>query len=289
MELSMVSGRRRGGFDLAGKTVLITGAGQGIGYALAQTLRDRGARLALVDVDPRAGTRLASGFGRDALVLTADVRDRPAMSAAVAEAIAHFGGLDVVVANAGVTPTPSTLRTMADDEFDRVVGINLTGAYNTIRPALGQIADRRGHVVIVCSCAAFAPGMGGSPYMISKSAVEQLGRALRVELAVHGASAGLAYFGVVETAMTHDMFDTGDLGREIEGMLPWPLNRRITADRAAHIIADGIAGRSPMTIAPAGWQAYSWLRGILNPVLDRYLSADRHLQKLLRSLEEGRT
>ena len=69
--------------------------------------------------------------------------------------------------------------------------------------------------------------------MISKSAVEQLGRALRVELAVHGASAGLAYFGVVDTAMTRDMFDTGDLGRDIEGMLPWPLNRRITADRAA--------------------------------------------------------
>lgn len=144
---------------------------------------------------------------------------------------------------------------------------------------------RAGHVVVVSSCAAFAPGAGGAPYMISKSAVEQLGRALRVELAAHGATAGIAYFGVVDTAMTHDMLDADDLGREIDNLLPWPLNRRITAERAARTIVDGIRRRAPMTVAPAGWRQYSWLRGLVNPVLDRRMATDGHLHGLLHRLE----
>lgn len=143
------------------------------------------------------------------------------MAKVVADTVAHFGRLDAVVANAGVTPSPSTIRTMDDADFDRVIGINLTGVYNTVRPpALDHIIKQRGHVVVVSSCAAFAPGAGGSPYMISKSAIEQFGRALRVELAVHGATAGVSYFGIVDTAMTHDMLDSDDLGKEIGGLLP---------------------------------------------------------------------
>ncbi|MEV0335748.1 short-chain dehydrogenase/reductase [Nocardia sp. NPDC050717] len=272
-------------FELAGKAVLVTGAGQGIGRELATVLHDRGALVAAVDIDERAAEATAADLGPAAYAFAADVADRARMRAVVDEATGLFGRLDVVVANAGVTPVPATVRTMDPADFDRVLSVNLTGAFNTVHPALDHIVRARGHVVVVSSCAAFAPGMGGSPYMMSKAAVEQFGRALRVELAASGASAGVAYFGIVDTAMTHDMLDTDDLGRELDGLLPWPLNVRISAATAARIIADGIARRAPRTIAPSGWEPYALLRGAVNVVLDRKLAADTTVHELLRAIE----
>jgi NAD(P)-dependent dehydrogenase (short-subunit alcohol dehydrogenase family) len=121
--------------------------------------------------------------------------------------------------------------------------------------------------------------------MISKAAVEQLGRALHIELAAVGASAGIAYFGVVETAMTHDTLDDDELGRRLGDMLPWPLNVRITAYQAAETIADGIGRRAPRTIAPIGWEPYALLRGAVNVVLDAMLARDATLHDLIRAVE----
>lgn len=273
-------------YDVQGKTVLITGAGQGIGRKVADILYRRGASVALVDVDAAMAGRAASALGERAYSIAADVADRADMQWAVEETVRRFGRLDVVVANAGVTPRPATLRTMDPDEFDRVMAINLNGVFNTVRPALDYVVAARGHVVVVSSCAAFAPGMGGSPYMVSKAGVEQLGRALRVELAAVGASAGVAYFGVVQTQMTRNMLDEDELGQELDGYLPWPLNIRITPEEAARTIADGIARRAARTIAPGGWEPYALLRGVVNVVLDSRLANDTGLHRLIRQLEQ---
>lgn len=275
-------------YDVAGKVVVITGAGQGIGRELAGILYRRGAQVVVIDVDAVAARRAADELGLDTHAIGADVADRTQMAAAVDEVVRRFGRLDVVVANAGVTPVPATVRTMDPADFDRVIGINLTGVFNTVHPALDHIVSARGHVVVVSSCAAFAPGMGGSPYMVSKAAVEQLGRALRVELAASGASAGVAYFGIVDTTMTHDMLDADDLGKELDAMLPWPLDVRITAEHAARTIADGIARRAPRTIAPSGWEPYALLRGAINVVLDHRLATDTTVHELIRAIERRR-
>lgn len=281
--------RRQPRLALRGRTVLVTGAAQGIGLALAQNLYAQQATVALVDVDGDAVRRAASELGPRALALDADVRDRAAMAEAVETTVRHFGGLDIVVANAGVSPAPATLRTINGDDFDRVLSINLVGAFNTVKPALDHVIERRGHVVLVSSGAAFSPGAGGSPYMISKAAVEQLGRALRLELAALGTSVQTAYFGIVDTAMTHDLLDADDLGRRINDMLPWPLNRRITAQQAATSIADGITNRAVTTMAPTGWRLYSVLRGAANPVVDHLLARDKKLRELISDIEKVRT
>jgi len=275
-------------YDVRGKTVLITGAGDGIGRALARELHQRGAAVAILDVRAAAATAAAAELP-GALGLAVDVRDRAAMARAVSQVAAHFGRLDVVVANAGITPPPATIRTIDPDAFDRVIDVNLTGAFNTVHPALDQVIANRGHVVVVASCAAFSPGMGGAAYMVSKSGAEQLGRALRLELAPHGATATTAYFGVVETQLARTTLDEDPLGRELDAMLPAPLRRRITAEQAARTIADGIARRTARTIAPAAWQAYALTRGIADIVLDRYLAEDSDLHRLLTELERRTT
>ncbi|WP_433193662.1 short-chain dehydrogenase/reductase [Nocardia sp. CA-107356] len=275
-------------YDVSGKVVLITGAGQGIGLELARLLHARGAVVIIVDIDETAARRAEYEFTTRVHSISANVADREQMAQAVGEVIERFGRLDIVVANAGVTPVPATVRTMDPRDFDRVMSINLTGVFNTVHPALDHVVRAKGHVVVVSSCASFAPGMGGSPYMISKAAVEQLGRALRVELAAAGASAGVAYFGIVDTAMTHDMLDTDELGRRIDGLLPWPLNVRITAAQAARTIADGIARRAARTIAPIGWEPYALLRGAVNVVLDSKLAADSTVHELIRAIEQRR-
>lgn len=289
MELLRSTMSSRGDYPVAGRVALVTGAAQGIGRELATELYRRGASVVLVDVDTERVTSAATAIGERTLAVTADVTDRAAMDHAVEAAVRRFGHLDVVIANAGVVPRPATLRTIGGDDFDRVIDINLTGVFNTVRPALEHIVDARGHIVVVSSCAAFTPGMGGSPYMISKAAVEQLGRALRIELAPFGATAGIAYFGIVDTAMTHDTLDSDDLGAALDRMLPWPLRMRISPTRAARVVADGIERRAPRTIAPATWQPYALLRGVINPVLDSALAHDPRVHDLLRRLERQLT
>ncbi|MDP7721571.1 SDR family NAD(P)-dependent oxidoreductase [Mycobacterium sp. TY814] len=109
-------GTRRQRLALDARVALITSAGQGIGLALARHLYARGANVALLDVDGAAARQAASELGSRACGLAADVRDRGAMAEVVGAVVRHFGALDIVVANAGVTPAPATLRTMNPDD-----------------------------------------------------------------------------------------------------------------------------------------------------------------------------
>ena len=273
-------------YDVRDRVVLITGAGQGIGLALARRLHGQGARLTLVDLNEAGLEEAASSLGAErVLTVVADVTDRAAMAGVVARTLERYGQLDVVVANAGVTPPPATVRTMDLADYDRVVAINQTGVLNTVQPALDAVIAAKGHVVVVASCAAFSPGVGGVGYMSSKAAAEQIGRALKLELAPHGASAGVAYFGFVDTPLATATLDDDPIGRRLDELLGWPLNHRISADAAAESIADGISERAGATVAPARWVPYSLLRGVLNAGADRVLARDRRVHEMVRDLE----
>lgn len=275
-------------YDVRDKVAVVSGAGSGIGAALVEVLHDRGASVALIDVNEAAIEAAASRLGERAMPVAADVRDRVAMADAMHAVAGRFGCLDVVVANAGVAPAPATLRTIEPDEFDRVIDINLTGVFNTVQPALDQVTVNRGHIVVVSSAAAFAPGAGLAPYMISKAGVEQLGRALRIELASSGATAGVAYFGFVSTPLAAPL-DEDPLGRRLDDMLPWPLNQRISAQTAARVIADAVAARAARTIAPAGWGPYAMLRGPANVLIDNRAAASATMSSAITEIERRTT
>ena len=172
---------------LAGKRVLITGAARGIGAATAQRLSERGARVVVAGIEPEQLEQVARDCG--GIAVACDVRHRDQVEAAVGAAVDHLGGLDIVIANAGVA---AQLPIDGGDPeiFERTIDVNLLGTYYTLRAAAPHISHPDGYVLAIASLAAavHVPLLGA--YSASKAGVEALGNSLRVELAATGARVG---------------------------------------------------------------------------------------------------
>ena len=274
-------------YEINGKVALITGGARGIGLGTARALRARGARVVIVDLNLEASQAAAAELGDEsqAIGLAADVTDRGAMQRAVATTVDRFGGLDIVMANAGIANRASTLRAMSSESFDRVIDVDTMGVVRTVEVALPEIVRRRGHIVVVASIYAFTNGVGVIPYAMSKAAVEQLGRALRVELVSHGASASVAYFGFIDTEMVHQGIDHDPLAGEMMATLPKVLHKRLTPKQAGEAVAKGIEQRKPRIIVPHRWIPLSVLRGVLGPVLDRMQERDAATRAVVEKLD----
>jgi NAD(P)-dependent dehydrogenase (short-subunit alcohol dehydrogenase family) len=271
-------------YSVTGKVALVTGAARGIGYETARQLHQRGARVALVDLDPTATAAAAADLGPDAIAIAANVTDGDAMRDAVDEVVATFGRLDIVVANAGIANKPATTNAMAPSEFERVIDVNVLGVYRTVQPALPHIIANQGHVVVVASIYAFVGGVLMAPYAMSKAAVEQFGRALRGELAQHGASAGVAYFGFIDTAMTQEAF-ADSIGARWEASFPRFLMKKLQPAAAGTAIVEGVERRAARIIAPGRWTGFSVLRGLVNPGLDRRTERNSRIQAIVRDAD----
>ena len=273
-------------YDLDGKVALVTGAGRGIGLETARQLHARGASVVLADLDSGQVEEAAGAIGERAAAVTADVRDQAQVDAAVAEAVERFGGLDVAVANAGIAPKRiGTVRTGDHDQWETIVDVNLMGVWRTVRAAVPQVVERRGQLILVASVYAFLNGVGNSAYATAKAGVESLGRSLRTELAPHGASASVAYFGFIDTRMVRDAFED-PVARRFEGSFPDFMLRRSTPDRAGAAIVRGVESRAPRIVHPGWWKALSALRGVVNPLLDRRMQSDQQMRDFIREAED---
>ncbi len=272
-------------FDVGGKVAMVTGGARGIGLGTAQALAKRGATVVVVDLDQAAADSAAAQLPSGALGMAADVTDRGAMQRVVAQVVEQRGGLDLVVANAGIASRGATVRAMNGEAFDRVLEVNLGGVYNTVVTAIPEIALRRGHIVVTSSVYAFLNGLGAAPYAMAKAGVEQLGRALRVELAPHGASASVAYFGFIDTEMVHRAIDADPIVEKMQHTLPKVLQKRLTPAQAGEAVARGVEKRAARIIAPKRWAAFSVLRGVLNPLLDEYMRKDAETQAMVADLD----
>ncbi|MCC8929956.1 SDR family NAD(P)-dependent oxidoreductase [Rhodococcus sp. I2R] len=279
--------------DRLDKVVLITGAGGGIGAAVAAALHRRGASIVLVDVPAADLERVSAQLSHSRVaIVRADVTSREQLDNAVATAIEQFGRLDIVIANAGISSgaRASTIRSVDDGVFERVIGVNLTGVWNTVRASLPHIVDSGGYILLTASTYAYVNGMANAPYAASKAAVEQLGRALRAELAGTDATAGVLYPGWVSTPIADVAFGGDEIATALVARaFPAPIRRPISTEKLARATVRGIERRAARIQVPGRWIPYSLLRGIINPLSDIILERDAEIARLTAELDGRRT
>lgn len=180
--------------------MLITGAARGIGAALGRRLHQRGARVALVGLEPDLLAGVAADCG-GAPWRECNVADRLQVDAAVEDIVAELGGLDVAVANAGI----GAQMTIIDGDpaiMERTIAVNTLGVYYTLRATGPHISHANGYALITSSAAAGLHLPLMSAYCASKAAAEALGDSMRIEVRPSGARVGVAYFGEIDTDMT---------------------------------------------------------------------------------------
>jgi NAD(P)-dependent dehydrogenase (short-subunit alcohol dehydrogenase family) len=253
---------------LPGKTVLVTGAARGIGAECARQLAAKGMRVSLVGLEPEELAKVAAECGPEAVWFEADVTDRDQLQAAVDGTVERFGGIDAVIANAGIAIGGPT-RLLDPDQFERVIEINLLGAYRTIHACLPQIVARRGYVLIVASMAAIVHAPGMAAYSASKAGVEALGNSLRGELAHHGAGVGVGYFSWIDTEMVRGADRHPALG-EMRARLPGPAGKTYPVAAVGDAVVEGFEQRSDWVGVPKGMvRTARLLRGLVLPLTKR--------------------
>ncbi len=253
--------------DVLGRTVLITGAARGIGAESARRLAARGAAVALVGLEPEELERVAAQCGPNAAAFEADVTDGEALERAVEATVERFGGIDVVVANAGIAPV-GTARLIDPAAFERTIEINLLGVWRTVRACLPQVIERRGYVLVVASLAAAVHGPGFAAYSASKAGAEAFADSLRVEVKHLGVDVGVGYFSFIDT----DMLRGGDAHPAVGGMreqAPGLAGKTYPLSAVGEAIAAGVAARRRWIVVPRWGRAVLVLRTALAPLLDR--------------------
>ena len=167
--------------ELKGKRTLITGGARGLGLAMAELFAGRGARVTIADIDRAAAGQAAASIGGETVALRCDVTSAAEVQQAIAATVEAFGGLDVIVNNAGIE-IAAALPETEDGDFDRLFAVNVTGVFYGIKYAVPELAKTRGTIINTASAAGVAgvPLLGG--YAATKAAVISLTQTAAVEL-----------------------------------------------------------------------------------------------------------
>ena len=250
-----------------GKTVLITGAARGLGAETARRVAARGANVALVGLEPEELERVAAQCGSNAEWFECDVTDADALEGAVAGAVERFGGIDVVMANAGIAPM-GMVRSTDPMAFERTIEINLLGVWRTVRVCLPHVIERRGYVLVIASMAAALHAPGMAAYCASKAGAEAFADSLRSEVKHLGVDVGVGYFGFIDTDMVRGADAHPAVGalREAAG---GPLGKTYPLSKAGRALAEGIEKRRRWVVVPPFARAMIALRTLLQPLVER--------------------
>jgi 3-oxoacyl-[acyl-carrier protein] reductase len=191
---------------LPDRVAIVTGAGRGIGLAIAKRLRDAGARIVVADIDVRAATAAATEIGGDALAIETDVTSAASVRALVDATLEACGQIDILVNNAGITGASKPLWELDDSVWERVLDVNLTGVYRCSKAVIGHMRERRrGAIVNVASIAGKEGNPNLIPYSVSKAGVIALTKALAKETATDGVRVNAVAPAVIETDLLQQM------------------------------------------------------------------------------------
>jgi 3-oxoacyl-[acyl-carrier protein] reductase len=194
-------------FDLSGKRALVTGATGGIGGAIARALHKAGARVALSGTRQEALDALAAEL-TDSVALACNLSDTEQTDALIGRAEEALGGLDILVANAGITKDGLLMR-MKDDDFERVLDINLGSYFRLARAATkGMMKRRHGRIIAITSVVGVTGNPGQANYAASKAGMIGLTKSLAAELASRGVTANCVAPGFIVSPMTDTLNDS---------------------------------------------------------------------------------
>ena len=192
---------------LSGRIAVVTGGAQGLGLAIARQFIDEGARVVIGDLDLDVTRAVAEGLGGPKLAHAAhcDVTSGSEVDALVAAALEHFGGLDVMVNNAGIT-RDATLRKMTEEQFDQVIAVHLKGTWNGTRAAAAVMRENgRGAIINMSSISGKVGLVGQTNYSAAKAGIVGLTKAAAKELAHLGVRVNAIQPGLIRSAMTEAM------------------------------------------------------------------------------------
>lgn len=270
---------------LRNKVALVTGAARGIGAETSRALARKGVKLILIDLDAEPLKALATELGDDvALAVPADVCDLPAMQKAVDAGVAKFGGIDFVLANAGIASYGSVMH-VDPATFKRVIDINILGVFHTVRAALPSVIERKGYILVVSSLAAFAPAPGLAAYNASKAGIEHFANTLRLEVAHHGVTVGSAHMSWIDTPLVQDAKADLTAFNKLLAVLPGPLGKTTSVDSCVDAFVDGLAGRKRRVYMPRWVGLVGWLKTVVtSPIGDRSLLP--HVPRILPLMDD---
>jgi NAD(P)-dependent dehydrogenase (short-subunit alcohol dehydrogenase family) len=254
-------------YDVRDKVVLITGASRGIGADAARRLAKRGAKVSLVGLEPELLAQVADEIGPEAAWFEADVTDWDALGRAVDATVEHFGGIDVVIANAGIAPF-GTVATIDPGDFERTIEVNLLGVWRTVRTTLPHVIARQGYILPIASLAAALHPPMLAHYAATKAGVEAFSDSLRSEIAHTGTRVGVAYFSFIDTDMVREGLDS-PAANVLRDATPGPFSKTAPLSAAGRAIERGVERRADKVWAPRWVLPMTWLRGIMQPLSQR--------------------
>lgn len=202
------------------KTVLVTGAASGIGLATARRFLDEGARVVMLDIDGDTLKKVASSLPQDrVLVQVGDTADKDTATAAVKAAVDRFGGLHILINNAGMA-TEGDITQTSEEDFERVMAVNVGGYYHMAKAAMPELIKARGAIVMTSSVS----GLGGDwnmfAYNTSKGAVSNMVRAMAMDMGKHGVRVNAVNPSFTKTGMTEDMVNDPELVAKFRERMP---------------------------------------------------------------------
>jgi NAD(P)-dependent dehydrogenase (short-subunit alcohol dehydrogenase family) len=270
-----------------GATVLVTGAGGGLGHAIAEHFAAAGAHIVALDKDVAAVTRLQAELearGRACLAVACDVTDPDACARAVAAALERFGAIDVLVNNAGMSHRSGLAETDLT-VIRRVMDVNFYGAIHCTKAALPRLIERRGLVIAISSVAGYTPLIARTGYAASKHALHGFFESLRTELAPQGVHVMMVCPSFIATQIDRNAL--GGDGQPVRHAQV-TIGRPLTPDAAAQQIVAG-AARDRRLLLIGRTARIAWWVSRLAPALYEKLMARRLRGELESSTTTART